>query len=149
MMNPFSRLGCTSNFPVLDSVTKVKEKRMPAYDQGLYFYKLGFGVNLIKVRVLNYLLNIRLNYPSSSLVCKIINKFKLIGPRGIHYLLYFQATLELKSLPKDLLKVLDYLYSEAYVIHIALRRLRITILSTYLNYFIIRRDRVVLGCHCF
>lgn len=49
-MNPFGRLGwflrrlpspprtrSTSNFPVLDSATKVEEERMPAYDRGLYF----------------------------------------------------------------------------------------------------------------
>lgn len=72
-MNPFGRLGrflrrlpspprtrSTSNFPVLDSATKVEEERMPAYDRGLYFSvklgdifqaryqvisKLGFGAN--------------------------------------------------------------------------------------------------------
>lgn len=34
--------------------------------------------------MLNHLLNIRSNHPSSSLVCKIIDKFKLAGPRGVH-----------------------------------------------------------------
>lgn len=68
----------------------------------------------------------------------MIDKFELTGPRGIHQcivyeplltsLLHFQATLDPKSLPEDLLKgalqqlllALDYLHSEAHVIHTGL-----------------------------
>ncbi|EFW20474.1 hypothetical protein D8B26_003151 [Coccidioides posadasii str. Silveira] len=188
-MNPFVRLGRflrrlpspprtpnTSNFPVLDSATRVEEERMPAYDRGLYFpvklgdifharyqviSKLGYGANSTvwfcrdlrqhryialkifigsprenqEVRVLDHLSNIRSNHPGSSLVRKMVDKFELTGPRGVHQcivyeplltsLLHFQATLDPKSLPEDLLKgalqqlllALDYLHSEAHVIH--------------------------------
>lgn len=88
--------------------------------------------------MLDHLSNIRSNHPGSSLVRKMIDKFELTGPRGIHQcivyeplltsLLHFQATLDPKSLPEDLLKgalqqlllALDYLHSEAHVIHTGL-----------------------------
>lgn len=65
----------------------------------------------------------------------MLGNFKLPGPSGIHQcivyepmlisLLHFQATLDPKSLPEDLLKgalqqlllALDYLHSEARVVH--------------------------------
>ncbi|GAB1194053.1 hypothetical protein APSETT444_003292 [Aspergillus pseudonomiae] len=65
----------------------------------------------------------------------MIEEFKITGPRGSHQcivyeplltsLLHFQATLNPKSLPEDLLKgalqqlllALDYLHTEAHVIH--------------------------------
>lgn len=91
-----------------------------------------------EVRVLDHLSNIRSNHPGSSLVRKMIDKFELTGPRGVKQcivyeplltsLLHFQAILDPKSLPEDLLKgalqqlllALDYLNSEARVIHTGL-----------------------------
>lgn len=67
-----------------------------------------------EVRVLDHLSNIRSNHSGSSLVRKMIDKFELTGPRGVHQcivyeplltsLLHFQATLEPKNIPEDLLK---------------------------------------------
>lgn len=68
----------------------------------------------------------------------MIEKFEVTSPKGIHQcivyeplltsLLHFQATLDPMSLPEDLLKgalqqllqALDYLHSEAHVIHTGL-----------------------------
>lgn len=87
------------------------------------------------MRVLEHLSRIKTHHPGSSLVRKMIEKFELTGPSGIHQcivfeplltsLLHFQATLDPTSLPEDLLKgalqqlllALDYLHSEAHVIH--------------------------------
>ncbi|GIK00082.1 hypothetical protein Aspvir_004097 [Aspergillus viridinutans] len=174
-MNPFVRLGRFirrpsspprifkySNFPTLDSATKIEEQRMPAYDRGLYYpVKLGdvfhsryqvlsklgqhryIALKIYissskanqEVRVLEHLSRIKTDHPGSSLVRKMIEKFELTGPSGIHQcivyeplltsLLHFQATLDPTSLPEDLLKgalqqlllALDFLHSEAHVIH--------------------------------
>ncbi|KAL4891318.1 kinase-like domain-containing protein [Aspergillus ambiguus] len=88
-----------------------------------------------EVRVLEHLSKIKSDHPGSGLVRKMIEKFEVTGPSGIHQcivyeplltsLLHFQATLDPKSLPEDLLKgalqqlllSLDFLHSEAHVIH--------------------------------
>ncbi|RHZ57076.1 hypothetical protein CDV55_106046 [Aspergillus turcosus] len=88
-----------------------------------------------EVRVLEHLSRIKTHHPGSSLVREMIEQFELTGPSGIHQcivfeplltsLLHFQATLDPTSLPEDLLKgalqqlllALDYLHSEAHVIH--------------------------------
>ncbi|PYH66775.1 putative protein kinase [Aspergillus vadensis CBS 113365] len=90
-----------------------------------------------EVRVLEHLSRIKSQHPGSSLVRQMIEKFELTSPKGIHQcivyeplltsLLHFQATLDPMSLPEDLLKgalqqlllALDYLHSEAHVIHTA------------------------------
>lgn len=91
-----------------------------------------------EVRVLEHLSRIKSQHPGSSLVRQMIEKFELTSPKGIHQcivyellltsLLHFQATLDPMSLPEDLLKgalqqlllALDYLHSEAHVIHTGL-----------------------------
>lgn len=88
--------------------------------------------------MLEHLSKIKSDHPGSGLVRKMIEKFEITGPRGVHQcivyeplltsLLHFQATLDPKSLPEDLLKgalqqlllSLDYLHSEAHVIHTGL-----------------------------
>ncbi|KAG2012682.1 hypothetical protein GB937_007034, partial [Aspergillus fischeri] len=87
-----------------------------------------------EVRVLEHLSKIKTDHPSSSLVRKIIEEFELTGPSAyclraaIIESLHFQATLDPTSLPEDLLKgalqqlllALDFLHSEAHIIHTAL-----------------------------
>lgn len=88
-----------------------------------------------EVQVLKHLSSVKTNHPGSSLVRKMIEEFEITGPSGSHQcivyeplltsLLHFQATLKPQSLPEDLLKgalqqlllALDYLHSEAHVIH--------------------------------
>ncbi|GFN12640.1 putative protein kinase [Aspergillus tubingensis] len=88
-----------------------------------------------EVRVLEHLSRIKSQHPGSSLVRQLIEKFEVTSLKGIHQcivyeplltsLLHFQATLDSMSLPEDLLKgalqqlllALDYLHSEAHVIH--------------------------------
>ncbi|KAJ9367656.1 hypothetical protein DTO282E5_7653 [Paecilomyces variotii] len=166
----------SSQFPILDPITKIEEERMPAYDRGLFYpvklgdifvsryqvlSKLGFGANSTvwfcrdlhqhryialkicirgskdrEVQVLRHLSTVKTSHPGSALVRKMIEEFEIAGPpSGNHQcivyeplltsLLHFQATLNPKSLPEDLLKgalqqlllALDYLHSEAHVIH--------------------------------
>lgn len=91
-----------------------------------------------EVRVLEHISRIKTQHPGRDLVRKMIENFELSGPSGTHQcivyeplltsLLHFQATLDAKSLPEDLLKgalqqlleALDYLHSEANVIHTGL-----------------------------
>lgn len=88
--------------------------------------------------MLKHLSSVKTNHPGSSLVRKMIEEFEITGPSGSHQcivyeplltsLLHFQATLKPQSLPEDLLKgalqqlllALDYLHSEAHVIHTGL-----------------------------
>ena len=91
-----------------------------------------------EVRVLEHISRIKTQHPGRDLVRKMIENFELSGPSGTHQcivyeplltsLLHFQATLDAKSLPEDLLKgalqqlleALNYLHSEANVIHTGL-----------------------------
>ncbi|PTU19731.1 hypothetical protein P175DRAFT_0503248 [Aspergillus ochraceoroseus IBT 24754] len=100
-----------------------------------------------EVRVLKHLSTINTHHPGSSLVRKMIDEFEIEGPSGNHQciiyeplltsLLHFQATLDPKSLPEDLLKgalqqilhALDYLHSEAQVIHTDIQAKNIIIAS--------------------
>lgn len=90
------------------------------------------------MQVLRHLSTVKTSHPGSALVRKMIEEFEIAGPSGNHQcivyeplltsLLHFQATLNPKSLPEDLLKgalqqlllALDYLHSEAHVIHTGL-----------------------------
>ncbi|PYI05498.1 kinase-like protein [Aspergillus sclerotiicarbonarius CBS 121057] len=89
-----------------------------------------------EVRILKHLAAMKTAHPGRALVRTMIDEFQVPGPAwGSHQcivyepllisLLHFQATLDPKSLPEDLLKgalqglllALDYLHSEAGVIH--------------------------------
>ncbi|PWY95405.1 kinase-like protein [Aspergillus sclerotioniger CBS 115572] len=88
-----------------------------------------------EVRILKHLAGMKTNHPGRGLVRSMIEEFQVAGPEGSHQcivyeplltsLLHFQATLNPKSLSEDLLKGalqqlllgLDYLHSEAGVIH--------------------------------
>ncbi|KAE8145038.1 kinase-like domain-containing protein [Aspergillus avenaceus] len=88
-----------------------------------------------EVRVLKHLSGVKTHHPGSALVRRMIGEFEIAGPSGKHQcivyeplltsLLHFQATLNSQSLPEDLLKgalqqlllALDYLHTEAHVIH--------------------------------
>ncbi|GFF63543.1 hypothetical protein IFM47457_00403 [Aspergillus lentulus] len=99
-----------------------------------------------EVRVLVHASKMKTDHPgSSSLVRKMVEKFELAGPSGIHQcivfellltsLLHFEATLDPKSLPEDLLKgalqqlllALGYLHSKPGVIHTDLQAKNIVI----------------------
>ncbi|KAL3475675.1 kinase-like domain-containing protein [Aspergillus californicus] len=100
-----------------------------------------------EVRVLKHLSSVKTCHPGSALVRTMIEEFEIAGPRGNHQcivheplltrLLHFQATLNPKSLPEDLLKgalqqlllALDYLHSEAHVIHTDIQAKNIIISS--------------------
>ena len=91
-----------------------------------------------EVRVLEHISNIKTQHPGSIIVRKMLGHFELSGPSGTHQcivheslltsLLHFQATLDAKSLPENLLKgalqllleALDFLHTEAHVIHTGL-----------------------------
>ncbi|PLN81850.1 protein kinase-like protein [Aspergillus taichungensis] len=88
-----------------------------------------------EVRVLEHISRTKTQHPGSNLVRRMIDNFELSGPSDSHQcivheplltsLLHFQAALDAKSLPEDLLKgalqqlleALDFLHSEAQVIH--------------------------------
>ncbi|KZF26273.1 kinase-like protein [Xylona heveae TC161] len=88
-----------------------------------------------EVQALKHLSSLKTDHPGSALVRTMIENCVIPGPRGNHQciiyqplltsLLHFQATLNPTSLPEDLLKgalqqlllALDYLHSEAHVIH--------------------------------
>jgi serine/threonine-protein kinase SRPK3 len=91
-----------------------------------------------EVNVLKHLSAVKAGHPGRSLVRTMIESFEITGPSGCHQciiyeplltsLLHFQATLNPKSLPEDLLKgalqqlllALDYLHSEANIVHTGL-----------------------------
>ncbi|RAL05403.1 putative protein kinase [Aspergillus ibericus CBS 121593] len=88
-----------------------------------------------EVRILRHLAAVKTDHPGRDLVRTMIDEFQVPGPGGSHQcivyeplltsLLHLQATLNPKSLPEDLLKgalqqlllALDFLHSEARVIH--------------------------------
>lgn len=88
-----------------------------------------------EVQVLEYLSTISSDHPGRGLIRTMLDSFEIDGPAGRHRcivhepllvsLLHFQATLVPTSLPEDLLKGalqqlllgLDYLHTEAHVIH--------------------------------
>ncbi|KAJ9234127.1 hypothetical protein DTO169E5_6704 [Paecilomyces variotii] len=117
----------SSQFPILDPTTKIEEERMPAYDRGLFFIQSNLGIFLcLDTRFLASwdLAQVQRSgfaVTSTSIALSALFNYEPL----LTSLLHFQATLNPKSLPEDLLKgalqqlllALDYLHSEAHVIH--------------------------------
>jgi serine/threonine-protein kinase SRPK3 len=88
-----------------------------------------------EVEILKHLATVKTDHPGHELVRLMLDTFEIDGPKGnyqciVHEplltsLLHFQATLNPTSLPEDLLKgtlqqlllALDYLHTDARVIH--------------------------------
>ena len=99
-----------------------------------------------QIKVLEHLSNIKTDHPGRGSVRTMLDNFEVTGPKGtcqcvVHEplltsVLHLQAGLDPPSLPEDLLKgllqqvllALDYLHTEANVIHTGLSPLKITIL---------------------